>query len=330
MNVTDYLSEDGLALLTLCCGFALPKEAATEGPAPFTLSEWNKLARQLAESPLKQPAALHGQPLDSLAQHLRLPPEEAERIVRLLERSSRLALDLEALFSAGMWATTRIDQHYPKKLRDSLKHQAPTVLFGAGDITLLSRGGLAVIGSRNIDAAGTAFALETGRKAAAARLPLISGGARGTDRLAMGAALEAGGVALGVLADSLDRTVRQPDIRQMLLDGELVLVTPYLPAAGFSVGGAMGRNKLIYALADYAVVVSSDFQTGGTWAGATEALKGNWCPVFARDGSDVPRGNRELLKLGATPITAPDLESNLAEWLPSHAQHPPRERDLFE
>ena len=178
---------------------------------------------------------------------------------------------------------------------------------------------------------GTAFAQEVGRKAAAARVPVVSGGARGTDRLAMGAALEAGGIAFGVLADSLERTVRQPDLRQLLLDGQLVLLTPYAPTAGFSVGAAMGRNKVIYGLADFAVVVSSDFQTGGTWAGAVEALKAGWCPVFARDGEEVPKGNRELLKLGAAPLAGADLEGvdKLPEWLREHARRKPVERDLF-
>jgi len=332
MNVGDYLSNDGLALLALCSAYALPEGAAKRGLAPFTLSEWNKLARQIHDSPLQQPAALHGHDADELTKVLRVLPNDAERIVRLLDRSGRLALELEGLFSRGMWAVTRVDAPYPKKLRDTLKHQAPTVLFGAGDPQLLHRGGIAVIGSRNIDEAGTAFAREVGRNAAAARLPVVSGGARGTDRLAMGAALEAGGLSLGVLADSLERTVRLPDLRQMLLDGQLVLLTPYVPSAGFSVGAAMGRNKLIYALADFAVVVSSDFQTGGTWAGAVEALKGGWCPVFARDGSDVPKGNHELLKLGAAPLTEQELATagNLAEWLRDHAKAKPVERDLFD
>jgi DNA processing protein len=191
----------------------------------------------------------------------------------------------------------------------------------------LSKGGVAVIGSRNIDEAGAAFAREVGRRAAAARLPVVSGGARGTDRLAMEGALEAGGVALGVLADSLERTVRQPDLRQLLLDSQLVLLTPYAPAAGFSVGAAMGRNKVIYGLADYAVVVSSDYQTGGTWAGATEALKGGWCPVFAREGPNVPKGNQELLKQGAAPL--PESELSQIEDLREHAKSPATQRDLF-
>ena len=309
-----------------------PKAAAAGEAAPFTLSEWNKLARQIHDSPLKQPAALQGRTADDLAPRTwPCLPDDAERIVRLLDRSGRLALELEGLFSRGLWAVTRVDEQYPKKLRDTLKHQAPTVLFGAGDLQLLRRGGIAVIGSRNIDEAGTAFAQEVGRKAAAARLPVVSGGARGTDRLAMGAALEAGGIAFGVLADSLERTVRQPDLRQLLLDGQLVLLTPYAPTAGFSVGAAMGRNKVIYGLADFAVVVSSDFQTGGTWAGAVEALKAGWCPVFARDGANVPKGNRELLKLGAAPLAEGELQTadNLADWLRDHAKRKPVERDLF-
>ena len=331
MNVSDYLNDDGLVVLALCSAFALPESGGAGEAAPFTLSEWNKLARQIHDSPLKQPAALPGRSADELAKDLGLPPDDAERVARLCDRSGRLALELEGLFSRGMWAVTRTDEQYPKKLRDTLKHQAPTVLFGAGDAQLLSRGSVAVIGSRNIDDVGTAFAQEVGRKAAGARLPVVSGGARGTDRLAMGAALDAGGIAFGVLADSLDRTVRQPDLRQLLLDGQLVLLTPYAPTAGFSVGAAMGRNKVIYGLADFAVVVSSDYQTGGTWAGAVEALKAGWCPVFARDGADVPKGNRELLKLGAAPLAQDELQTtdNLADWLRDHARTKPVERDLF-
>src|SRR2546430_8653913 len=117
----------------------------------------------------------------------------------------------------------------------------------------------------------------------------------------MDGGLEAGGTAVGVLADSLIATVNKADVRELLLDGQLVLLTPYAPTAGFSVGAAMGRNKMIYGLADMAVVVSSDFETGGTWSGAVEALKARWCPVFVRDGN-VPKGNKELIKRGAVPL----------------------------
>ena len=331
MNAHEYLSDDGQAMLLLCSSLALPPTAKETDLLPLKLSEWNDLERKLLASSLKNPAALQGRDANELAKTLALPIDEAERIVRLLEFAGPLSIELQKLFDGGLWPVTRVDELYPTHLRDRLKHQAPSVLFGAGNIRLLQRTGVAVVGSRNIDEEGAAFAREVGAKAVAAKLPLVSGGARGTDRIAMQAALEADGLAFGALADSLERTARQPDVREFVSDGKLVLLTPYAPTAGFSVGAAMGRNKLIYGLAEFAVVVSSDHQTGGTWAGAVEALKANWCPVLVRDGDGVPGGNKELLKLGATRLTAKELTgiSDLPAWMKEHASAEPAEQDLF-
>ena len=328
----EYLSDDGQTILLLCSSLALPATAAETGLSPLKLSEWNQLERKIRESALKTPAALQGRNADELAKALTLPTDEAERIARLLEFAGQLSVEVQNLSERGLWAVTRTDELYPPHLRDKLKHQAPSVLFGAGHIRLLQRAGVAVVGSRNIDEAGATFAREVGAKAVAAKLPVVSGGARGTDRIAMEAALEADGIAFGALADSLERTARQADVREFVSDGTLVLLTPYAPDAGFSVGGAMGRNKLIYGLAEFAVVVSSDHQTGGTWAGAVEALKANWCPVLVRDGDNVPRGNKELLKLGATALPANELAEipNLAEWVRLHAPAKATESELFD
>jgi predicted Rossmann fold nucleotide-binding protein DprA/Smf involved in DNA uptake len=66
-------------------------------------------------------------------------------------------------------------------------------------------------------------------------------------------------------------------------------------AVGFNVGHAMQRNKLIYALADAALVVTSDFEKGGTWAGAIEQLeKLRFVPVFVRNGANAGKGNSAL------------------------------------
>ena len=323
MDARELLTDDGRAVLALCSQLGLE-----DAPTAFMLTEWNDLARRIQASEWKRPAALAGQSTVAIAATLGIVPSEAERVAGLLERGGRLALEMENLFARGLWAVTRADPGYPAKLRQSLKHQAPPVLFGAGEIALLARAGVAVVGSRNLDPSGLAFAQGIGRWCAAARLPVVSGGARGTDRVAMQATLEEGGAAFGVLADSLERTVQQPDLRELLHDERLVLLTPYSPTAGFSVGAAMGRNKVIYGLADYAVVVSSDLENGGTWAGAVEALRGGWCPVFVRDGEDVPAGNRELLQRGAAPITE-DACRDIAAWLPAHAVVPVEEKELF-
>ena len=83
----------------------------------------------------------------------------------------------------------------------------------------------------------------------------------------------------------------------------------------------MGRNKLIYSLADYAIVVASDAEKGGTWAGATEALKAKWLPVFVLDHPDMPEGNKMLIEKGAFKFPHPFLEGHqrLLIWLQEHS-----------
>jgi len=227
----------------------------------------------------------------------------------------------DRLSERGIDVLTRVDREYPSRLLNSLKHVAPPVLFVAGRRRLLDRGGIAAVGSRNIDESGQAFAEEIGRKCALNSLPLISGGARGADAMAMQSSVEAGGTAVGVLADSLERAVRGADLRDALESGNLALMTPYSPAASFTVGAAMGRNRLIYALADYAVVVSSEVETGGTWRGATEALKAKLCPVFVRTGDDSPAGNLELLKKGALALPQSELKGigDIEAWMKEHS-----------
>lgn len=60
------------------------------------------------------------------------------------------------------------------------------------------------------------------------------------------------------------------------------------------------RSEDNYAcLADCAIVVASDAETGGTWAGATETLKNKWVPVFVLEHGQMPDGNKLLLQKGA-------------------------------
>ena len=87
----------------------------------------------------------------------------------------------------------------------------------------------------------------------------------------------------------------------------------------------MGRNRLIYTLADYAIVVASDAETGGTWAGATENLKNNWVPVFVLEHEAMPEGNKLLLQKGALAFPHPFQEPpvNLADWMKNKASSLP-------
>ena len=93
----------------------------------------------------------------------------------------------------------------------------------------------------------------------------------------------------------------------------------------------MGRNKIIYGAADYAVVVSSEYQKGGTWAGAVEALRTAWCPVFVRASSDAGSGNNELINKGALSLDEAELEGvgEITEWMKSRAGSQLKQAELL-
>ena len=138
---------------------------------------------------------------------------------------------------------SRADACYPSSLKARLREDAPAVLYGCGEITLLETGGLAVVGSRHVDNELIDYTIAVGRLAAHSRKTLFSGGAKGIDQAAMRGALEEGGQVCGVLADSLEKTAMNREHRNMLLDGKLTLISPFDPNAGFNVGNAMQRNN---------------------------------------------------------------------------------------
>lgn len=301
-----------------------------EAENPLSPREWHTLTERLADIALS-PGQLLGPAAGELAAALGMDLAEAERLERLLARRDRLAVELARLARLGIWPLTLADAAYPTRWQERLGPRTPPLLFGVGETALLEAGGLAVVGSRNVDQAGREFAQEIARRCARCGLGIVSGGARGVDSAAMSAAVEAGGTAVGVLAHALERALREPEVRQAVAEEEMTLISPYYPRAPFSVGNAMARNKLIYALADYALVVASDLERGGTWAGATEALQRRLVPLFVRDRPDVPAGNQRLLALGG--ISFPDpFEGDLVDFLhraTSAQPSPPRQLSLF-
>ena len=280
----------------------------------LTQSEYKRLAQYLREKQ-QQPADLlapDAHDLIGACQHL----IDSDRLKRLLARGFLLSQAVERWQARAIWVVSRADAEYPKRLKTRLKDDAPPVLYGCGEEGILDTGGLAVVGSRHVDDALVAYTEDVGRLAAKAERALVSGGARGIDQAAMRGALEAGGKAVGVLADSLERVALNRAHRNFLMDGQLVLISPYDPSAGFNVGHAMQRNKLIYALADSALVVSSDYEKGGTWAGAVEQLeKLRLIPVYVRSDGKSSKGLEALRRKGALSWPNPETPEALEEVL---------------
>jgi predicted Rossmann fold nucleotide-binding protein DprA/Smf involved in DNA uptake len=306
------MTEDAKAIMLLCGRFGPTK--ANGSVKPLSLGEYNRLTDWMVDHRLR-PADL----LKDTFKEAALDPYlkiDGERIQSLLSRGAAMALAVEKWTHNGIWIVCRSDAHYPQRLKKHLRHQAPPVLFGVGDMGLLSLGGLAIVGSRNVDSRGEAFAQLVAQACVQCGMPVVSGGARGVDQIAMLSALEAGGTAVGILADSLQKAAVAGKYRAGIREKRVVLISPFHPEARFNVGNAMGRNKYIYALSDFALAISAEVKKGGTWAGATEELRRDGArPVFVRMEDGAPEGNRALLQHGAKPFPKPPWQDDLKHQL---------------
>lgn len=304
------LSPNTQAILLLTAPLIVGKGTSTSDL--LTASEYKRLARFLRERQ-KQPADLLSTEGDLLLRECH-PLIDSNRLKRLLERGFLLSQAMERWQTRAIWVVSRADVNYPKRMKARLREDAPPVLYGCGEMRILDSGGLAVVGSRNVDDELIAYTENVGRLAAEAEQTIVSGGARGIDQAAMRGALESGGRVVGVLADSLERAAMNREHRSHLMDGRLALISPYDPSAGFNVGHAMQRNKLIYALANAALVVSSDYEKGGTWSGAVEQLdKMLFVPVYIRSTGKTGKGLDALRRKGALPWPNPATPDEFVE-----------------
>jgi predicted Rossmann fold nucleotide-binding protein DprA/Smf involved in DNA uptake len=300
--MTPTLSPNTQAILLLTA----PLIAGRSVISPDLLSpgEYKRLARHLLEIQ-RQPADLISPDAVEIL-HSCHPVIDESRLQRLLGRGFLLSQVIEHWQARAIWVVSRADADYPRRLKTRLREDAPAVLYGCGDKGLLENGGLAVVGSRRVDDSLIDYTMSVGSLAARAGRTIVSGGAKGIDQAAMRGAVEAGGKVCGVLADRLEKTTMNREHRNLLLDGFLVLISPYDPSAGFNVGNAMQRNKLIYALADASLVVNSDLKKGGTWSGAVEQLdRFKFVPVFIRSTGRPCPAFDALREKGAIPWPNP-------------------------
>ena len=277
--------EQGFLLLTSLLGDPERK--------PLTIAQFRNLAKRVVDAEREVSARdLEIADLEALGYDKPM----AERIFGLLCGNNQLRENLHRAENCDCYPITRLNPIYPLAVRRRLGLDSPGVLWAKGDVTLLGRPAVAVIGSRDLAAENKAFAEEAGRQIAKQGYVLVSGNARGADRTAQDAALEAGGSVISIVADSLQK---QPLVRNVL----------YLSLddfdAAFSAQRALHRNHVIHSMASLTIAAQCTLGKGGTWDGILANLKNGWNSVcMFDDGSD---GVTELQNRGVQPITVSEL-----------------------
>lgn len=267
---------------------------------PLEPSEWTKLADTMIAQKL-QPKDIPNFSDDDMKHYFGYGISEIERIKRLLDRAGSLSFELEKLSSMGIKTITRADKGYPKVLKTKLKGGCPPLFYFAGELALLNRRTVGFVGSRTIGDDDAVFTERTVGKINQYGFGVVSGGAKGIDSIASAASLSNGSFCIEYISDSFVRKIKKKDVISAIQDNKLLLMSIAKPDAGFNAGMAMQRNKYIYAQSEATVVVKSDYNKGGTWNGANEALKKEYCPILCRNRKGY-QGNIELIKHGAVPI----------------------------
>ncbi len=277
-------------------GFLLLCTELGDGRKPLTPAQLRTLrARVLARDPEE---AVPDRPMSAAdLRALGYDRSMAARIAALLGREAELDAYLSVAAELGIRPLTRVSPGYPPRLR-RLGDAAPAVLFFRGDAALLSRPAVALVGSRELTAAGRAFAERVGLLAAEEGFVLVSGNAKGADRTAQEACLAAGGSVAAVLPDSLREHAPESERCVCLCrDGWHLPMTPYR---------ALDRNRLIHALGEKTLAAQSR-KLGGTWSGSEENLRRGWSPLFVN--ADGGPGCAALADLGATGVRLEELSS---------------------
>lgn len=218
---------------------------------------------------------------------------EAGHIVSLLGRERQLDGYLLAAEKADVAVITRLDARFPQRLREQLGARCPAALFCRGDLRLLQRPCISVVGSRHLASPGAQFAAQAGRLAAREGFTLCSGDAMGADRTAQEACLRGGSSVLIFPATELVYCPARENVLYAAEGGfEL----------GFSAQRALGRNRFIHAMGEKTLVAQTGFGKGGTWNGSLDNLQHEYSPLFVFD--DGSEGARALCARGATPVQA--------------------------
>lgn len=288
------LSRNGMCAILLASQVGMQ---GLPGVQPLSMTEWaDFLSRVIAAG--AEPKVVFGDPAD-WGPRLGYEEVQVQRMQILLARGGAVALELDGYSRKGMDAVTMFDPDYPQLLKRRLKRKSPPVLFYSGNIRLANRTGIGVVGSRDVDADGAAFAADLAEKATREGLAIFSGGARGVDTIAASTAIQHGGCAVAYLADALQVRIKRSGELRAVMDGQLLLFTSGRPEEGFTTPRALTRNSYIYASVPGTFAVSSDYGKGGTWSGATQAIQHRWGKVLVWNHGY--RGNQGLIQKGGVP-----------------------------
>lgn len=243
---------------------------------------------------------------------LSVTPEQAEEVRKPLKEKTTIASLRERV-------VTILDDDYPPLLREI--HDPPLALHYSGDLSLLKKPAVAIVGSRRATPYAVNAAEHLSRQLVAAGLAVVSGLARGVDSAAHHAALDGGGATIAVLGTGIDVIYPRSNARLFRRMGEHGLIlTELAPGTPPKPEHFPIRNRVISGLTYGTVVVEATRRSGSLITARTAAEQNR--EVFAVPGSIFSAGSEgthRLIQYGAKLVhDANDVVDELPETLGLH------------
>lgn len=184
----------------------------------------------------------------------------------------------------------------------------PHHLYVAGTLPEQRTPTIAIIGTRKPTSYGREITATLSQNLAKKGIIVVSGLALGTDGIAQLAAVESGGVSIGILGNPLPdiRPATNRHIAEKILKSGGAIISEYGPDDDYTVGkwSFLERNRLVAGLSD-AILITEASTKSGTLNTAARALE-QGKEVFVVPGnitSPASAGCNLLLRQGATPVT---------------------------
>lgn len=196
------------------------------------------------------------------------------------------------------------EPNYPTALLDRPDH--PRTLWARGDVSLLARPCVAIVGTRRATPYAERVTRELARTLARAGACVVSGLARGVDAAAHRGALDVNGSTAAVLGTGLDIVFPRGHAELQRVVGERgVLLSELAPENAAHGGSFPRRNRIIAGLASVTIVVEAGIKSGALIT-AGHALEMGRTVAAVPGPIDVPQaqGSNELIRDGAAPITS--------------------------
>lgn len=310
-------SDDAFATMLLTMALSPNRE---EYALPYSALELNKLEKRLQENGIYHIGQIINYDIGKLSIKIdSLSEEEAYRIFTLLNRSMQISYSIDNYLQQGIEIVTCHNEEYPERIRRKMQDYAPPMFYRCGNPELLtSKPMLAIIG---ISGVKTPPEVRDGietivRNCVRMGYTILTGGELGVSKVAMNMVAEYGGDLVEIVGGDMNAHMVEDGIADLLKENRATIVSLEHPDALFTVPHAISRNKLLFSLAEAAIVINTDGKRG-----ETDAIKNRYCDwIYAWKGyqNNLPLISRGAIAVGN--LSEIDLDTLCRRWKSSRSE----------